>query len=237
MINPQPGLEKCVQERVKRHVLDADSTTKTIAKSRASVRSCRPAITRVQARGLRSGVPGERSDETGMRSDIHHAPTRSDKSRGLRQYPAPIVHISVDKSAYNRVKACVAERRDTCVGLDQISCSASLLRHVKLVRRHVNARGEPSSLDECRQLYATAATKFETAPRSGTKPVTEQGRGALREPRSGPGRFRPTWARKRTDLPTARRGALARRRRQEQSWPHMRPCAQPALYPGARLHG
>jgi hypothetical protein len=181
MINPQPGLEKCVQERVKRHVLDADSTTKTIAKSRASVRSCRPAITRVQARGLRSGVPGERSDETGMRSDIHHAPTRSDKSRSLGQYPAPIVHISVDKCAHNRVKACVAERRDTCVGLDQISCSASLLRHVKLVRRHVNARGEPSSLLECPQLYATAATEFETAPRSGTKPVTEQGRGALRE--------------------------------------------------------
>ena len=147
MINPQPGLEERVQERVKRHMLDADSTTKSIAKSRASVRSCRPAIARVQARGLSSGVPGERSDETGMRSDIHHAPTRSDKSRGLRQYPAPIVHISVDKCAYNRVKACVAERRDTCVGLDQISCSASLLRHVKLVRRHVNARGEPSGLD------------------------------------------------------------------------------------------
>ena len=181
MINPQPGLEKCVQERVKRHVLDADSTTKTIAKSRASERSCRPAITRVQARGLSSRVPGERSDETGMRSDIHHAPTRSDKSRGLRQYPAPIVHISVDKSAYNRVKACAPERRDTCVSLDQTSCPPSLLCHAKLVRRHIDARGEPSGLDECRQLYATAATEFETAPRSGTKPVTEEGRGALRE--------------------------------------------------------
>jgi len=181
MINPQAGLEERVQERVKRHVLEADSTTQSVAKSSASVRSCRPAIARVQARGLSSGVPGERSDETGMRSDIHHAPTRSDKSRGLRQYPAPIVHISVDKCAYNRVKAGVAERRDTCVGLDQISCSASLLGHVKLVRRHIDACGEPSGLDECRQLYTTAATKFETAPRSGTKPVTEQGCGALRE--------------------------------------------------------
>src|SRR3979490_2028830 len=109
---------------------------------------------------------------------IYTTPTRSDKSRSLGQYPAPIVHISVDKCAYNRVKACVAERRNTCVGLDQTSCSASLLRHVKLFGRHINADAEPSSLDECRQWYATAATEFETAPRSGTKPGTEQGCGA-----------------------------------------------------------
>src|SRR4030088_2992000 len=65
--------------------------------------------------------------------------------------------------------------------MDQISGSASLLRHVKLVCRYVTHCGDPSSLNECRQLYATAATEFETAPRSGTKPVTEEGRGALRE--------------------------------------------------------
>ena len=118
MINPQPGLEERVQERVKRHVLDADSTTQSVAKSSASVRSFRPAIARVQARELSSGVPGERSDETGMRSDIHHTSTRPDKSRGLRQYPAPIVHVSVDECAYNRVKACVPEGCDTCVALD-----------------------------------------------------------------------------------------------------------------------